>query len=528
MPDPMNCSRCCMILLISFLAAYGCIKVGPDFTPPAVKLAKSWQDADELQLKTGPKQYRSWWRVFNDPHLDQLIETAYRENLTLRIAGVRVLEARAQLGIAVGEWYPQTQQAFGNFEKVRLSAHAPSAAGQAVLNFYQSQAGLNATWELDFWGKFRRAIESADAQMYAAIADYDTVLVSLTADVATSYILIRTLEKRLDIARQNVATQQESLHIAELRFKGGTTSERDVQQAQTILSNTQAVVPTFQIQLRQAKNALCVLLGMPPARLEDLLGSARDIPAPPVRVVVGIPAELLRRRPDIRSAEFQAAAQCAQIGVAKAELFPAFSLSGTFGFLASDVGSSHLNNMFDWRSRTGTAGPAFQWNLLNYGQITNLVRVQDARFQELLISYQNTVLKAQQEVDDALVAFLRSQERAGFLAESTRAAQNSLNLAILQYREGTTDFTTVLTAQQSLLVSQDSFASTLGDISSNLVAVYRALGGGWQMREGQDIVPEAIKAEMAERTGWGKLLQPAASVPADPEKGRPPVRSPDW
>jgi outer membrane protein TolC len=249
--------------------------------------------------------------------------------------------------------------------------------------------------------------------------------------------------------------------------------------------------------------------------MNDLLAGTAQIPAPPVQVAVGIPAELLRRRPDVRLAELQAAAQSASIGVTKAALYPALSLTGTFGLLSSDVGSFALSDVFLWKSRTANFGPALQWNIFNYGQITNQVRVQDARLQGLLISYQNTVLSAQREVEDNLVAFLRSQERAQSLGESTAAAQRSLDLATLQYRQGITDFTTVLTAQQALLNEQDSLANTLGDISNNLVGVYRALGGGWQIRDGKDVVPDSIKEQMAKRTDWGGLLTPAAQPSPD-------------
>jgi NodT family efflux transporter outer membrane factor (OMF) lipoprotein len=528
MPSRKHYRGSCMLLLAAILLTSGCMKVGPDYSRPPVAIEKDWMEAEHRQVKTDAGEYRSWWRAFDDPILDRLIETAYRENLTLRIAGIRVLEARAQLGVAIGEWYPQKQQATGSLQRVRLSDRAPQSITNPQLAFSQAEIGLTASWELDFWGKFRRAIESADAGFLAAIADYDTTLVSLTADVASSYVLIRTLEKRLSIARQNVETQKESLQIAEARLQGGTTTQRDVDQAKTLLYNTQAAVPALEAQLRQAKNALSVLLGMPPAQLTDLLGGAADIPAPPPQVAVGIPADLLRRRPDIRTAELRAAAQCAQIGVAKADLLPAFSLTGTFGVQSSTFGRFELADMFRYGARNLSGGPTFQWNLLNYGQITNRVRVQDARFQELLIAYQNAVLKAQQEVEDALVAFLRAQERAGFLAESTASAQSSLNLAVLQYREGVTDFTTVLTAQQALLNEQDNLANTLGDIARNLVGIYRALGGGWEMREGHDFVPEEIQAEMAKRTNWGGLLQPASHTLPELEKPEAAVRPPDW
>ena len=296
----------------------------------------------------------------------------------------------------------------------------------------------------------------------AAVADYDNALVSLTGDVANSYISIRTLEKRLAIARQNVVVQKKSLQIATARWQGGTTSKRDVEQAQTVLDGTEASIPTLEAQSRQTQNALSVLMGLPPSDLKDVLGSKSEIPAPPLQVAVGIPADLLRRRPDIQSAEWRAAAQCAQIGVAKANLYPAFSLSGTFGLQAADVPPFVLSNMFDWRSRTGTMGPSFQWNLFNYGQITNQVRFQDARFQELIIAYQQTVLQAQQEVENALIGFLKAQQRAQKLVGATGAAQRSVDLATLQYRQGITDFTTVLTAEQNLLTYQDSLASYPG------------------------------------------------------------------
>jgi len=516
-----------LAFVIIFLLC-GCA-VGPDFTRPPANVSQTWLDTSDQRVKTEPAEYRNWWQSFNDPILNGLIERAYRENLSLRIAGVRVLEARAQLGIAVGGFYPQTQQAFGSLQYNRISERAPQAAfQQSTLSYGQAEIGLMASWELDFWGKFRRSVQSADAILLATVADYDSALVSLTADVANSYIQIRTLEKRLGIAHQNVETQRESLRIAEARFLHGTISELDVEQAKTVLNNTLASIPVLEAQLRQAKNALCLLLGLPPSHLADLLGGTSEIPVSPAQVVVGIPVDLLRRRPDVRSAEYQAVAQCAQIGVAKADLYPAFSLTGTFGFLSSDVGKFKLSDMFRWKSHTGQAGPSVQWNILNYGRITNNVRVQDARFEQLLIAYQNTVLKAQQEVDDALVAFLRAQEQAGFLAQSTAAAKNSLDLSVLQYREGAKDFLTVVIAQQALLNQQDNLATTLGNISSNLVGVYRGLGGGWEIREGKELVPPDIKEAMAKRTGWGKLLAPASYNLSPEEESKPSIRLPDW
>jgi NodT family efflux transporter outer membrane factor (OMF) lipoprotein len=519
----------CIAFFFLPLSPTGCTKVGPDFHPPEASISPDWIEAEDSRVERGPQtDYRNWWQVFDDPTLNRLIDQAYKENLPLRIAGLRVLEARAQLGIAVGELYPQSQQAFGNLQYNRPSGHAPQTIVGSNQGYWQSEIGLSASWELDFWGKFRRAVESGNAGWLASMANYDSALVSLTADVAISYIQIRTLEKRIDIARRNVETQRENLKIAEARYQYGTASQLDVDQAGAALYNTEASIPPLEIQLRQAKNALSVLLGLPPSHLTEELSGPPEIPVSPAQVIVGIPADLLRRRPDIRSAELLAAAQCARIGVAKADLYPAFSLGGVFGFLSSDFGPFNLSDMFQWSSRSIQAGPSFQWNIFNYGQITNNVRVQDARFQELLTNYQNTVLIAQRDVEDNLAAFLKAQGQAGFLARGVTAAKNALDLALQQYREGTVDFTTVLVAQQSLLSGQDNLAATLGNISTSLVGVYRALGGGWEVREGRDLIPPGTKEEMAKRTDWGRLLAPASYNPLPSEEPKSLVRVPDF
>ncbi len=520
----------CLLPLMMALLLFGCTKVGPNFIPPKVKVSPTWMEGEDKRVESKPADYRNWWHVFHDQVLNRLIDRAYGENLPLRIAGLRVMEARAQVGIVVGKLYPQAQRAFGSLEYNRISERAffAALAPSSFLEYRQSELGLLASWELDFWGKFRRAVESADAGLLVTLADYDNALVSLTADVANAYIQIRTLEKRLRIARENVETQKESLKIAEVRFRHGLTSRLDVEQAKTALQDTVASIPSLETELSQAKNALSVLLGAPPGDMAELREGHQEIPVSPPRVAVGIPADLLRRRPDIRGAEQEAVAQCAQIGVAKADLYPAFSLNGTFGFLATDVGKFSLSDMFQWGSRTAQAGPSFQWNIFNYGRITNNVRAQDVRFQERLIAYQNAVLKAQQEVKDNLVSFLRAQERAESLTQSTAAAKESLDLAVQLYRAGLADFTTVLISQQALLSEQDKLAITLGNISRSLVGVYRALGGGWEIREGKDLVPRDVEEEMAKRTNWGKLLAPASYTPPAAEGAKSLIRLPEW
>jgi NodT family efflux transporter outer membrane factor (OMF) lipoprotein len=520
-----------LALLCALTLLNGCTMVGPDFLRPSTKVSDQWLEADDARVKAAPPNYREWWKAFNDPVLENLIQTAYEQNLSLRIAGVRVLEARAQLGFAIGELYPQSQQAFGAYSYNRISDRSPQQTGLIEVSdfkYSQAQVGLGANWELDFWGKYRRAIESADAGLFSSIAAYDSALVSLTGDVASTYVQIRTLEERLRIAKENVEIQKESLQIAQARFQGGATSERDVQQALTQLNSTEATIPLLETQVRQAKNVLCTLLGLPPSHLEEMLSGASGIPGAPLEVAVGIPADLVRRRPDIRSAEYQAAAQCAQIGVAKSELYPAFSLSGNFGFLSSDTGSFLLGDISSWRSRTFSVGPALQWNVFNYGQITNQVRIQDARFQEAIVTYQNTVLQAQQEVENGLVGFLMAQDRVKFLILAVAAAKRTVDLSVIQYREGATDYTTVLTAQQALLSQQDNLADSQGGVPQNLIAIYRSLGGGWEIREGHDFVPAETREVMEKRTNWGGLLTPAAAELPSAEKPGALIRAPEW
>ncbi|MEW6037532.1 MAG: TolC family protein [Pseudomonadota bacterium] len=517
-----------LLLILPAMLAAGCSnKIGPDYQTPETQVSPDWLESEDNRVSKAEGNFREWWRVFKDPVLNRLIETAYAQNIPLKIAGVRILESRAELGVATGNLFPQQQGFEGATEKLSLPFLRDLGLGNGNSIWY-TRLGLMSNWEIDIWGKFRRAIESADAQLMSAVAEYDDILVTLTADVANAYVQIRTLEKRLDIAHQNVKTQSESLRIADVKFHGGTSTQRDVEQAKTVLASTQATIPVLEGQLRQAKNALCLLLGMPPDKLDKPLGSERlfgQIPAPPVQVAVGIPADLLRRRPDVRRAEQNAAAQSARIGIAKASLYPAFSISGSFGFVSTTAQGGSLGDIFHWGQHFYRFGPSVQWNLFNYGQLTNQIRAQDARFQELALDYQNTVLKAQKEAESALIGFLKTQNSAEFLAESTAAAQRSLDLATLQYREGITDFTTVLTAEQDLLKQQDNFAQTLGQIATNLVGIYRTLGGGWQIREGREFVPEPILQAMAERTNWGDLLKPG-SVPPAPPSGL--IRAPDW
>jgi NodT family efflux transporter outer membrane factor (OMF) lipoprotein len=513
----------------------GCA-VGPDFAPPVAPVADHWLEWRNKSLLTGPEEYRDWWRVFHDPILDRLIDIAYSQNLTLLSAGTKVLQARAELGVAIGEFFPQKQQAVGAVTYNLLSQANPAAnPTTGIVNFWADAIGVKAAWELDFWGKFRRGVESADSAYLASIASYDDVLVTLLGDVATTYVGIRTLEKQIAIARDNIVKQQGILTIARDRYKGGAATMLDVYQAENVLGATQATVPQLTIQLQKGLNALHVQLGIAPEPLGFLLAKGTgQIPVAPRKVVVGVPADLLRRRPDIRTAELRAAAQSAQIGVADADLYPAISITGSFGGIANNVGGHNLLQVFQPIGRSFSVGPAFQWNLLNYGQITNNVRLQDATLQQYLVDYQNTVVKAQQEVENGISSFLLSRAQANYLHRSVVAAVGALHIATLEYQQGTRDFTTVLTAEQNLYQAQNNLVVATGNISTGLVSVFRALGGGWQIRDGNGFVNVATSEEMRHRTNWGELLLPAGEPPLPapglpgPEDRGPTVRAPEW
>lgn len=514
------------------LGVVGCAQVGPDFTPPRADVKESWQEIESDALKPTAHELVAWWQVFNDPILDELVAASYAENKNLEVAGLRVLEARAQLGIAVGNQYPQLQRARGNAVYVDASEGAANTTA-GDLTYWQYDVGADVSWELDFWGRFRRGIESADANLLASIASYDDALVLLIAQVADTYTVIRTTEEELRIAHENLVLQQRSYEIAGILFREGADSELDMQQARTLLLSTRAAIPGLQLTLQQARNALSTLLGRPAGDLDALLGKPRGIPVIPTEVAIGIPADLLRRRPDVRTAELRAAAQSALIGLAEADLYPSFTLSGSVGLTAASgtnttrTGDTGVDGLLNSDSLTFSAGPGFTWNLLNYGRIKNNVRVQDARLQQLLVSYEDTVLRAAQEVEDSLVALVRGREQDRILAETVEAARRTVELSMLRYREGLSDYQRVLDAQQSLFTQQTRYVVNKGNVVRSLVSMYRGLGGGWEIREGREFVDEETRATMGERTDWGELLQPGAAEP--PEVGdEDQRRTPDW
>ena len=480
--------------------------VGPNYTTPPSDTAPKWLPSPGVTEQPLNAVDAYWWKLFQDPVLDSLVESAYHNNLSLQIAGARVLQARAQLNQSIGNLFPQQQGIQGAVTYERNGA-------PITVNRWDDNLLFAATWEIDVWGKIRRSIEADRAAYIGTVASYDDALVTVIADVASTYVNIRTAEERLRVAARNVETQKESLRVASVQFKYGETSELDVRQAETLLAQTQAAIPGLQNTLRQAKNGLAVLLGITPYAVDDRLGPEGPIPAAPAEAAVGIPKDLLRRRPDVRAAGLAAASQSALIGVAVGNMYPSFSLAGAFGVSSSTLGPSSLADMFTWQKRLAQAGASFFFPIFNYGRLVNQVRVQDAVFQQAVLNYQNTVLAAQQDVENGLSAFSTSREALATLETAAQAARRATDLSLLQYKAGEVQYTTVLTSEQSQLSIEDSVATTKGSVCLGLVAVYRALGGGWEIREQNDIVSDEVKAEMARRTNWGHILETANHMP---------------
>jgi len=449
------------------------LKVGPNYRKPVAAVASNWIDASDKRVRTESDDLSKWWTVFNDPVLNDLVCYAYKQNLTLREAGYRVLQARAQLGIAVGEIFPQSQAMNGDYFREATSGET---GGGTQRFFSRWDYGFALSWELDFWGRFRRAIESNSASLDASVEDYDDVLVTLLGDVASNYVLYRTTEERIKYATHNVNVQAKVLWITQEKFKAGNINKIDVDQAESTLYQTQAGIPELEIALRTASNELCILLGIPPEQLRDKLGTA-PIPRAPPDVVVGIPADLLRRRPDVRKAERLATAQCAQIGVAESAFYPHFTINGTIDYQAA-----RFKNLFNGRALSGSIGPSFTWDILEYGRLLNNVRLQKAQFLELVEAYKQSVLTANQEVENGLVTFLRAQERYQWQKKSVDAGQAALDTVRAQWQAGTVDFTRVAQLLQNQVVLDDTLAQVQGEIATGLITVYAGLGGGWQIR----------------------------------------------
>jgi NodT family efflux transporter outer membrane factor (OMF) lipoprotein len=449
------------------------LKVGPNYQPAVAHVSQHWIDANDVRIRTNPEMQCHWWTALNDPTLARLVQSAYQQNLTLREAAFRVMEARAQLAIARGEFFPQTQDATGSYRRIAAGA----GAGLPPQFFNQWSYGFNLAWELDFWGRLRRAITAADANLDASVYAYDDAMVTLIGDMANSYIQVRTLHERIRVVQNNVKLQRDVMNWVARRLEAGfRQSALDLDQAKATLAQTQALLPPLYISLRQATNHISTLLGMPAQNLDALLGIG-PIPYAGPEIALGIPCDLVRRRPDVRRAERLAAAQAEQIGIAEAALYPTFTLNGTLNYTAT-----RFSDLFSANALNGSVGPSFQWSLLNYGRIINNVRLQDATFRELVVTYQQTVLRANEEVENGLITFLQAQEQAKVNSEGVQAGQEAVKIAILQFEQGAIDFNRYATIATNLVQLEDTLAQSKGLIAQGLVQTYVAVGGGWELR----------------------------------------------
>jgi NodT family efflux transporter outer membrane factor (OMF) lipoprotein len=539
-------------------------KVGPNYARPPVPLTPGWIDENNRRVHVGDPNLATWWEVFDDPQLNELIRQSMSQNLTLRAAMFQILQAQDARAIAVGELFPQSQAwgiaysrvmtsknqgssvGFGGSAGAGLAPNAtlsavplgsttpiagvtpgtapgttttavgvavPSSIGGATNapgasagvgnHFTNIATSLNASWELDFWGLFRRNLESANASLDQSVFNYDQAVVLLLANVATQYVDIRTLQKRLVLARQNVAQQQRLVDFLEKRLKEGLANSIPAyNQLKSNLDNTKALIPPLEAALRQANNQLCVLLGIPVQDLIPELGDGTVVdPAAPKRrvvhipgprsedVVVGIPGALLLRRPDVQASEAELRIQSAQIGIAEAEMLPHIGINGAIG-----LASRSFADLFAPHSWTGSIGPSLTWNILNYGRLLSAVRFQNDQYQQFVAQYQNTLLNANQDAENALVAYLQSLDQARHLQDSADAAVKASNVYEKMFNEGFLPqtaldsgafFNLLFTTLNFQVQQQDAAAQAQGNIALNLILLYRAMGGGWQLARPQ-------------------------------------------
>jgi outer membrane protein, multidrug efflux system len=458
---------CC--LAVALLC--GC-EVGPDYHPPKQSMPAAWETTPTTQASQtvlAPAQLQRWWANFNDPTLNFLVSQALESNLDLEAATARIRQARAEVGVARAGLWP-TANATGSYTR---SGGSGIAAGDLW------EAGLDATWELDVFGGTRRSVEAAKASLAAAVEDRRDVLVTLLGEVASDYILLRSAQQEIVIARENLDVDSNNARLTRQKQKLGTGTELDVAQADAQVATTAATLASLQESEQQTIYAIGVLLGLTPTALEPQLSATQEIPSPPAELPVGLPSDLLRRRPDIRRAERQLAAATAQIGVATAAWFPQFSLTGSAG-----VQGSRLSALGNWGSNNvWSGGPSVTWEIFDAGQIASNVEVQNALQAQALVVYRQTVLTALQDVQNALVALAQEQNRREALSQSVVFNQRAVVLATRRYRQGLTDFLSVLDAERSLYGSQDALVLSNAAVGADAVALYKALGGGWEMDE---------------------------------------------
>ena len=493
----------------------GCAAVGPDFQGPGkVKLPAKW----EKNRKQKDPHLARWWKIYQDRNLDRLVNLAWKQNLDLKSAGLRILQARAALGISEGMAFPQLQQLSGSA--------TVSDDNRAAHSVRSTNLGFDLGWEIDFWGKYARGTESAEANLYASLASYNDILVSIIAEVARNYIAYRTAQERIAYARRNIALQEYVVKVTEIQFNSGNVSELDMQQARTQLHSTRGNVYSVELSKIRARNAIALLLGLNPTEVERYLpGHYRDrldrhvfkskgtiqlkedqkdifstsiIPHPRFDPRRPIDAELITRRPDVKVAEYQAHARSAQIGVAKADLYPSFSLFGSISYANTNLSLSKISVV---------AGPSFAWNILQYGRIRNNIRLQDALFEESLVKYNKTVLSAVHEVSYALDNYRYTLDQLKESEAAIKASVRAFNISMRQYNDGLVSYQRLLNSIESLTRYQDQYARLKGDLATQVALLYKALGGGWQIARGGRYLSEETVRHLKERSDWGKMLE---------------------
>lgn len=450
----------------------GCAAVGPGYVPPEKTSPAEWHTdlKDGLQVRSAdPKILAEWWHTLNDPILSGLIEQAVDGNLDLKQAKARVREARARRGISRADQFP-TLDASGATTKSRSSENSGTGTETELYT-----AGFDAGWEMDIFGGVRRSVEAAQADLEASRADLQDVLVSLLAETALNYVEARSFQTRLAVAEANLKAQEKTYKLIVSRYEAGLSDELAVQQARYNLEDTRSQIPPLRTGLEAAQNRLALLSGQPPGAVHEQLSEHRPIPVTPAAVAVGVPADTLRRRPDIRRAERELAAQTARIGVATADLYPKFRLAGSIG-----LESLESADFFESASRFWGIGPSFAWNIFDAGAIRHNIEVQSALQEQYLIAYEAAVLRALEEVENTLTAYAEEQLRRERLLDAVDAAKRAEELSQDQYKAGLVDFSNVLDAQRSLLSFEDQLAQSDGTVTSNLISLYKALGGGWQ------------------------------------------------
>lgn len=460
------------MLLYTTLLLTGCAMVGPDYTGVQPDVPVAWHTQLQGGLQTGqidPATLANWWKTLNDPILENLEEQAVKGSLNLQTARARIREARAQRNNSQAGLFPSLDGS-GSVNRYKTSKNNLGTGAERTAY----DIGFDAGWEIDLFGGVRRSVEAAEADLAATWEDLHDVLVSLMAEVALNYVDVRTYQARLTAAKNSLAAQQESYDLNLSSYQAGLINQLAVKQAEYNLERTQSIVPSLDIGLESAKNRLAVLLGKRPGTLHDKLAEHQQIPVIPVTMTIGIPAETLRHRPDIRRAERNLAAKTARIGVATADLYPKFRLMGTVGL--ESISSSDL---FQSASRAWRIGPGISWNLFDGGAIRKNIEIQTARQEQAMVAYESAILHAQEEVENALTAYAKEQLRQDFLTRGTAAAQLATDLADDQFKAGLVDYNVVLDARRSFQALEDELAVSRGKVTSNMIRLYKALGGGW-------------------------------------------------